>query len=69
MSLKAFHRFFISVAILFCVWLSYSEYRQFQRLGRRGSFYVSVSSAGLGVGLVAYFLWFLRKSRKWPDDS
>ncbi|OGH58397.1 MAG: hypothetical protein A3G34_13720 [Candidatus Lindowbacteria bacterium RIFCSPLOWO2_12_FULL_62_27] len=66
MSLKAFHRFFITVAILFCVWFAVAEYREFTRSGSRSAFYVSVSVGATAATLLAYFVWFLRKSKKWP---
>lgn len=67
-SLKAFHKFFITVAILFCCWLSVSELRNYARTGGRESFYVGFTTAVMGLALIVYFIWFLRKSGKWPAD-
>ncbi|MBI4179576.1 hypothetical protein HY522_09170 [bacterium] len=66
MSLKAFHKFFISVAILFCGWLTWSEYRIYTRTNDPEAQLVAGVTAAAVILLVVYFVWFLRKSKFLP---
>ena len=64
MSLKGFHILFISFAILtafgFFVWTRLAG-DEFVSDGLRG---IGMASAALGLGLLAYGGWFVKKSRK-----
>ena len=64
MSLKAFHIFFIAMAVLISwsfpawVWLGFATAKS-----TVGLQVMAIGSAVLGVGLLIYGLYFIRKSR------
>ena len=64
MSLKAFHVFFITVAVLLCVvfgvWCISSDYTH----GRVGYTITGWASFGLGILLVVYEILFLNKMKE-----
>jgi 4-amino-4-deoxy-L-arabinose transferase-like glycosyltransferase len=64
MSLKAFHVFFITVAVLLCVvfgvWCVSSDYTH----GRVGYTITGWASFGLGILLVVYEILFLNKMKE-----
>ena len=64
MSLKAFHVIFICAAILLAVWLGVWSWQQRQSTGGGGWLALSAGSFGAAVALVAYEVWFLRKTRQ-----
>tara|TARA_R110002096_G_scaffold238581_10_gene430190 strand:+ start:10627 stop:10830 length:204 start_codon:yes stop_codon:yes gene_type:complete len=63
MSLKQFHVFFITLAVLctfsFGVWALFAPSDIVGTWGRVGGFL----SAAIGVALVPYGIWFVRKSK------
>ena len=63
MSLKAFHKFFITVAILFCGWLAESEFKQYTRQGTKESLYTAIATGLTAGGLILYLIRFFRKSK------
>ena len=64
MSLKAFHVIFISAAILLAVWLGVWCWHQRQATGSGGWLALCAGSFVAAVALVAYEIWFLRKTRQ-----
>jgi len=64
MSLKAFHIVFICVSTLLAFGFSVWSYREYAASADSGHLIVTVLSAVVGVGLIAYGGWFLRKLKK-----
>ena len=64
MSLKAFHVIFITAAVLLAVWLGLWSVDQRQATGVGGWLALAVGSFVVAAGLVAYEVWFLRKTRQ-----
>jgi len=63
-SLKAFHVIFISAAVLLAIWLGFWSLDQRQATGSGGWLALAVGSFAAAFGLVAYEVWFLRKTRQ-----
>ena len=63
MSLKAFHVFFVAIALLLCLTVGAWGIRQYQTAGDYGLLYIGVGSFAAGLVLGVYGLWFLRKLR------
>lgn len=61
MSLKAFHIFFVIVSTLLCVLVGLWGLREYQTAGGVEMIWLSTASLVLGVLLVVYGFWFLRK--------
>ncbi len=68
MSLKAFHKFFITAAIFISAWLARAERQVYLREGQKSEFYTSLSMGAVAATLVLYLTWFLIKSRTWPEE-
>ena len=64
MSLKAFHVIFISAAVVLALWLGLWAWDQRQATGSGSFLALSGGSFAAAVGLVAYEVWFLRKTKK-----
>ena len=64
MSLKAFHVIFISAAIVLAVWLGIWAWRHVQITASASWLALSLGSFAAAGGLVAYEVWFLRKTKK-----
>ena len=64
MSLKAFHVIFITAATLLAVWLGVWSWGHRQATGEDGFLALAIGSFAAAAGLVAYEVWFLRKTRK-----
>jgi hypothetical protein len=64
LSLKAFHVVFITAAVLLAIWLGVWAWRQRQTTGAGSWLALSVGSFATAGGLVAYEVWFLRKTRQ-----
>jgi hypothetical protein len=64
MSLKAFHVVFITAAVALAVWLGVWALREGAATGSGGMTAFGVVSLIVAVGLVAYEVWFLRKTRQ-----
>ena len=63
MSLKAFHVVFITVAVALALWLGWWSVGQAQGSGEGRWWLLAALSAAAAVALVAYEVWFLRKTR------
>jgi len=63
-SLKAFHVIFITAATLLAVWLGVWSLQQREASGSGGFLALAVGSFAAAAGLVAYEVWFLRKTRQ-----
>jgi hypothetical protein len=63
MSLKAFHVVFITLAIALVLWLGWWSVGQARGTGELGWWGLAGLCAAGAVGLVAYEVWFLRKTR------
>jgi hypothetical protein len=63
-SLKAFHVIFIGAAVVLALWLGLWAWEQRQATGGGGFLALAGGSFAAAVGLVAYEVWFLRKTRK-----
>jgi hypothetical protein len=63
-SLKAFHVIFISAAVLLAVWLGLWAWDQRQATGAGSWLGLTCGAFAAAVGLVAYEVWFLRKTRQ-----
>lgn len=61
MSLKAFHVFFVAVAILLTLSFGVWGVRDFQADGDRTSLILGIASFASAVILAIYGLWFLKK--------
>lgn len=61
MSLKAFHIFFVIVSTLLCVLVGLWGLREYQSTGGSEMLWLCSVSLVLGVALVGYGFWFLRK--------
>lgn len=59
MSLRVFHLFFILISITLAGFVGVWSFRTQPQATALG-----VASLGIGAGLIVYFFWFLRKSRK-----
>jgi hypothetical protein len=64
MSLKAFHVVFITAAVALAVWLGLWALGEGRQSGDGGMTALGVVALGAAVGLVAYEVWFLRKTRE-----
>lgn len=67
MSLGAFHKFFILASIVLCGGVGVASYRQYASSGMAGAFYLTIVFGVATLGLGIYFVWFLKKSRRWPS--
>ena len=64
MSLKGFHVLFVCAAVLLSIGVGMWSLQQ-QRQGHAGDWLVwAIGSFAVAVALVAYEVWFLRKTRK-----
>ncbi len=61
MSLKAFHIFFVTVSTLLCVGVGLWGVREYRNTGGDEMLWLGSASLLLGVVLVVYGFWFLRK--------
>ncbi len=64
MSLKAFHVFFVAVAILLALSFGIWGVRDYQAGGDRTSLLMGVASFAASLILAIYGLWFLKKLKK-----
>jgi hypothetical protein len=64
MSLKAFHVVFITAAVALAVWLGLWALGEGRHTGDGGMTTLGVVSLAAAAGLVAYEVWFLRKTRE-----
>ena len=64
MSLKAFHVVFITAAVALAVWLGMWALDEGRDTGSGGMTALGVLSLVAAVGLVAYEVWFLRRTRQ-----
>lgn len=64
MSLKAFHLFFISLAILLAFGCAVAEGLIYRDYDGAVHLAVAVSAGFFGLLLIAYEVWFLKKTRK-----
>jgi hypothetical protein len=64
MSLKAFHVVFITAAVALAVWLGLWALGEGRDTGSGGMTALGVVALVAAVGLVAYEVWFLRKTRE-----
>ena len=63
MSLKGFHLFFITAAILLSFGIAWLEYSAFRQEGAKVDAIMCVTQALLGLSLIGYGVSFMRKSR------
>ena len=63
MSLKAFHVFFVTVSIILAFGFGIWATRDYQSSGTTASLVMAVLSFLGGVALLAYFPYFLRKTK------
>ena len=61
MSLKAFHVVFIVASILLSFGLAFWSLTNFSNSGRTGDLVYGLSSGVIGLGLMAYGVYFLKK--------
>lgn len=61
MSLKAFHIFFVTVSTLLCGGVGLWGVREYRNTGGDEMLWLGSASLLLGVVLVVYGFWFLRK--------
>lgn len=66
MSLKAFHVFFIVIALIFSAWFGVWGIRSYLDSGELGDLLMGIGSILVCIGLGFYFRWFLRKLK---DES
>ena len=64
MSLKSFHIVFITLAILLAVGCAVGAFSAYRDSGAAAALFGGIASSVVGVALVVYGIWFLRKSRK-----
>lgn len=63
MSLRFFHIVFITLSTLLAVGCSALEYSNYKAQPSMGHLIFSILSALVGVGLVIYGVWFLKKTK------
>lgn len=66
MSLKAFHVFFIVIALIFAGWFGVWGIRSYLENGDVAHLLMGIGSMVACIGLGFYFRWFLRKLK---DES
>lgn len=64
MSLKAFHLVFITLAVALVLWLGWWSVGEARASGEGGWWALAGICLLAAVGLVAYEVWFLRKTRQ-----
>ncbi len=64
MSLKAFHVIFITAASVLAFWFAAWMWKAYQAEGGRGDLYYAIGSLAVGVGLLVYEGFFLKKLKK-----
>ena len=64
MSLKAFHIIFITAASVLAFWFGVWMWKAYQAEGMRSDLYYSVGSLVVGVSLLVYEGFFLKKLKK-----
>ncbi len=64
MSLKFFHIVFITLSTLLALGIAALEYGNYRAVGTAGYLIGVVVCGVIAVGLVAYGIWFLRKTRR-----
>ncbi|PIQ85793.1 MAG: hypothetical protein COV74_07175 [Candidatus Omnitrophica bacterium CG11_big_fil_rev_8_21_14_0_20_45_26] len=63
MSLIYFHIFLMSVAVVFAGGFGLWEAQLFQRSHQTLDLVTAVSSVILGIGILIYLIWFIRKKK------
>ena len=63
MSLKAFHIFFVSLSLALAWGSAALEYQNYQALGGHWHLTFSVGAFLIGVALILYGVWFLKKTK------
>lgn len=64
MSLKAFHVIFITAASVLAFWFGVWMLKAYQAEGGRGELYYAIGSFTVGVALLVYEGFFLKKLKK-----
>ena len=64
MDLYNFHRILIASVILFCLGFGMYSYQLFTRTDQTANLTMSIVSAVIGVGLIAYLIYFNNLVRK-----
>jgi len=64
MNIKGFHIVFITIAVIFSLWLALFEYNTYAVSRAISDLIVSVVSAVVGLVLAGYGVWFIQKIRR-----
>ncbi len=61
MSLKAFHVVFIAVSLVLCAGFGVWAVREFMESNESASLLIGLGSFAIGLCLIVYGIWFVRK--------
>ena len=64
MNIKGFHIVFITIAVIFSIWLALFEYDTYAVSRNVSDLIVSIVSAIIGLVLGGYGVWFIQKIRR-----